>query len=637
VGGNGMGKTTFVNIIKYAIIGHYKEGYDLTRTYQGKRIEKRTTYALNYFSKRTDDSLSLDEPSFVEIIFKINGAKFKIKRGLSSIELLELQVNSDSVVGEVISQENYDQLFYNYSREVNPIKEKELFNKLKKTLPHKYEKEVEKYTNIEFDDLIFFVNKILFFGEDHKTILWENDPFNDVQTELFNKYFNDRLLNNERQEAIRQAKYYDTQARHKSEDIRVIKKVLDKVEPERKNSNPVETKISDLREKKAQLSNSIESLQEERKLLDKELSINSNHLNSLSLKVSEYEREAKEKENEFLKNKWVTLHKNYDSFVQSLSTNEICPLCSQDIEEEFVSRKMQQSDCCLLCEQTITIYSEKNNLSNDANEAVKKIHNAIRNYHRTVNETEEKLKILDSKFRKSSQKMRSLNHEIRLLEYKQVNEETTGEKPDNLQTIYNEIGNLEILKEEFQEKSRMYKARAQEISHKIEKEITKNVKTFSGIFSSFAENFLGMKASLTYEEFNNQKRFLPVIDGKIRETEEELSESQRFFVDHSFRMSILTFFYNSPSFYIVETPDSSLDITYEKNAANVFLQFLEKPYAVILTTNLNNSEFLNYLAQSKIKKGIINLLKIGKQSPIQEQNDLLENILEKVQFNLNEN
>ncbi|WP_372935890.1 AAA family ATPase [Mariniphaga sediminis] len=39
VGGNRMGKTTFVNIIKYAIIGHYKEGYDFTRTHLGRKIE----------------------------------------------------------------------------------------------------------------------------------------------------------------------------------------------------------------------------------------------------------------------------------------------------------------------------------------------------------------------------------------------------------------------------------------------------------------------------------------------------------------------------------------------------------------------------------------------------------------------
>ena len=38
--------------------------------------------------------------------------------------------------------------------------------------------------------MIFFVNEILYFGEDHKTILWNDGKIgNDVQNELFNQTF----------------------------------------------------------------------------------------------------------------------------------------------------------------------------------------------------------------------------------------------------------------------------------------------------------------------------------------------------------------------------------------------------------------------------------------------------------------
>ena len=39
IGGNGMGKTTLVNLIKYSIIGHYKKDFDFTRTYKDRKIE----------------------------------------------------------------------------------------------------------------------------------------------------------------------------------------------------------------------------------------------------------------------------------------------------------------------------------------------------------------------------------------------------------------------------------------------------------------------------------------------------------------------------------------------------------------------------------------------------------------------
>lgn len=84
-------------------------------------------------------------------------------------------------------------------------------------------------------------------------------------------------------------------------------------------------------------------------------------------------------------------------------------------------------------------------------------------------------------------------------------------------------------------------------------------------------------------------------------------------------MSILSFFYTTPTFYIVETPDSSLDISYEKNAATVFLKFLKQPNSLIITSNLNNSLFVNYIADNEdnVEVSIIGLLDIAKQSIIQ--------------------
>ena len=44
-----------------------------------------------------------------------------------------------------------------------------------------YEKLVEKYSGLPFDDVIFFINEILYFGENHKTILWDEEQGEDVQ------------------------------------------------------------------------------------------------------------------------------------------------------------------------------------------------------------------------------------------------------------------------------------------------------------------------------------------------------------------------------------------------------------------------------------------------------------------------
>jgi ABC-type protease/lipase transport system fused ATPase/permease subunit len=146
-----------------------------------------------------------------------------------------------------------------------------------------------------------------------------------------------------------------------------------------------------------------------------------------------------------------------------------------------------------------------------------------------------------------------------------------------------------------------------------------------------------MDVSLTYDKFGNQKgrRFVPVINGKPRLTEEELSESQRFFVDHSFRMSLLQFFYQKPTFFMCETPDSSLDISYERNAAEVFLRFLARPNILIITSNINNSEFLDHIIVESDKIDCINLFEIGKKSAIQNESAEMKQILDRIKRRIN--
>jgi len=59
IGGNGVGKTTFLNILKYALIGLYRKETDVKRReYSGieYRYEKRVNLPYKYFSNRMDSA-----------------------------------------------------------------------------------------------------------------------------------------------------------------------------------------------------------------------------------------------------------------------------------------------------------------------------------------------------------------------------------------------------------------------------------------------------------------------------------------------------------------------------------------------------------------------------------------------------
>lgn len=622
LGGNGMGKTTFVNLIKYAIIGNYKNRYDFRRTYLEKIIQRRQENSSTYFSNRMDANVITDgESPFVELTFKIHDTVFHVKRDLQEIRILSLEINGELINGEQITQSKYEKL----SEEEKPP-----------YLLFKYEKEVERCANITFDDLIVFVNEVLFFGEDHKTIMWNSASSGfsyDVQDELFNKYFNDPQLDEARQEALRQAKYFDSLSRHRSEDMRAIRKVLDKIDAAKKQnqSDEISLRIIDLKEKISDASAVLKQMQNEQKDRVTRIETLENEVNVASSRVVETEKNKARLESMRNSQIWETLHPSYYKFERNIRMNHVCPLCNKP-NEALVVKVENFDDNCFVCDSPLEKHTA-NELTQQYKE-VQAVLNSTYNYinekKREISRLEIEIKEFDSKFEEQSSFIRNLNTSLRELQFASTQETLQG---GEIQPFLDEMERLQKEKEESQQKSASEASRAAAISSKMVAEVTENVLQFSRIFSSYAEQFLGVECKLTYTKLDDDpsERFYPVIGGITRKNEEELSESQRFFIDHSFRMAILTFFYQTPTFYIVETPDSSLDISYEHNAAKVFLQFLEKPNSIIITSNLNNSTFLKYLIEhSEGYVDVVGLPDIAKQSMIQNSSEQLKGLYSEI-------
>ena len=101
------------------------------------------------------------------------------------------------------------------------------------------------------------------------------------------------------------------------------------------------------------------------------------------------------------------------------------------------------------------------------------------------------------------------------------------------------------------------------------------------------------------------------LNGTERESEISLSESQRIFVDMAYRLATLEFFHND-SYFISETPDSTLDYFFESNAVKTFSYFIDSGNTLFMSANARNSRLINLLIE-KYKKEykLINLLKIS--------------------------
>lgn len=632
VGGNGTGKTTLTNLIKFALIGHYKEPKD-TKIYLGVEKIKRPEYPKNYYRNRMDNSFANNNLAEVILDFKINGIEFSVTRNLYDIKLTKATIKKagrlTKIDGEIIPQDKYEKL---------AEKEK------KKYLQYKYEEEVTAASQFgSFDGLIFFVNEILYFGEDRKLILWDWN----IQEELSSKYFNDPSLDEKRSKLLLKQKYYDTQARQTSEEIKAIRDAIDRVENKDKDKdsnkqNPY-TRLNELKIKLDSDEKKILSLQKERV----ENTERRKYLNSLRIKISQHlnelESDIKIEEGKVHDAIWRNKNPKYEVYLKHLKNNHACPACNQALADKEFSKVYETGENCFVCHKPLKSSSVKNPKVLELYQELEKKQIEQTNTEKEIIEIEKKLDDLDTSFNKLDVAIFKLRSEFRELDFElnQKQSKSNGKEsnPDDFKhKLQLELKNLEESKKKFQEQSKVFGDDVAEISKEMNDKKAKILSELSKIFSKFASNFLGIDCVLTSEDVVIDKGkkvrvYLPRVGKEIqpREEEEAFSESQRFFVDLSFRMSLLNYFYKEPSFFICETPDSSLDISYERNAAEVFLKYLKQKNALVITSNLNNSDFLSYILKNAPDKNHINLLTIGRISNIQSDSKILSQTNEKIE------
>jgi len=613
LGGNGVGKTTFVNIIKYALIGLYKKDL-IVRNYQGEKRLNRVAYknCNTYFRNRTNNTIE-DENAQVELSFDLGELSFVVKRSLYETKILEASVMHNSVVnnitGEIIRQDKYENLSNN---------EKSSF------LQYNYEQQVSNAANMsDFDDFIFFISQILMFGEDRANVLWDEK----VQNRLFNNYLNDLHLEKKRKEYSYEAKYQDSISRHKQEEIKAIRKVVDSLKSN--NYKMTEKEIIDLQSQIEKKENSLKTdiiQQEDYKNKIRKIY---KSISDESIKIDKKEKELYELEN--ISEYWTGLNPNYFVFKKQLISNHICPMCNSQItNEKFKSISENE---CFFCHSKIS--STNNQKVANINIGLRILLDKRHSLEIQEMEIERDLKELDDSIRKKRIELFELRNKLKSIE------NADNSKPED-ETSYgamvNQINKLSMEKEAAQKKCELMKTECNKILLKIDDDLIESTISISRIFNNFAEAFLRVPCSLSLDSSSDGKTklFVPIIDGKSRFDAEELSESQRFFVDYSFRMSILAYFYNAPTFYICETPDSSLDISYEENAANTLVKYLDNPNSLILTSNLNNSTFIKCLLKKNVKVNILNLLKYGKVSEVQTNHQILQNLSNEIEEIVNE-
>ena len=588
------------------------------RVYKGEKRLIRGNYANcnTFFRNRTEEKDS-DKDGTVELWFDINKTSFYVKRSLFDVKIekaIYIKEGKEYIIeGLASKQDLYKGYDYYNDRNDNT------------NLQYNYERIVSETSNLsDFEDLIFFVNQILFFGESRENVLWSRS----VQERLLSSFLNDSNLERKRREYSFEAKYQDSISRHKQEEIKAIARVLEQID---KNKDVIHDQLTVMKNieyyenLEIQLENDMDNYQ---KKIYKLYNDNS----QLTKNINEKENEKQKLDAKLKRSFWPNLNSKYEIYLRQYEGNHICPMCNSDLSDKIYEEK---NDECFFCNSKITWDSSQLNEVETVKAELNLLEENRKITEKNILLYENELKDIDLKYRKN--RVDLFNEKSKLISFEKLSNQSYDKKESSYLAIVNRIDELKIEKIKAAELSEKNRKDAADIMEKIQDNLFQITKSISDIFSVFAENFMKLSCRLTLENIDNSdvKLFFPVIDNKVRYEAEELSESQRFFVDYSFRMSILSYFYGVPSFYICETPDSSLDISYEENAVEIFMKYLEKPNSLILTSNLNNSTFISKILDRAGNRKILNLLKYGKLSLVQKNHNILKKLSDEIEEKYN--
>ena len=576
-GTNGLGKTTLLNILQYSIIGPYN-GKMTSRNYKDQQKLRRPVHDRNFFRNRMRN---ISEDARVRVIYKLGNDTYEVWHSLYEHKLLMFFKNQKQITGEVISYDQYEKKYFSQKEEG-----------LDAYLIEQYHRSiVDSSCFPDINAYILMLTEVMFFTENRDFIFWNQDTCKQILSKFMteDKYF-------EYDEIQKLVKKYDSQARLMSYKMSMVKDFLgDDALKEPKNN--IEYSLDDLQK----IDSEIEQKNRRIKKYEKELTSIERNKTQNRIESERVNRELLDIENTWYENIFPdNYQKNFNRYAPMILSGN-CPFCGKDhldknikVEKCFYcGNKIDTKDNINLNELEIrrkNLFFERQILNNNYNS----IKNEINEIKKQIAEEQNELyKLLD--------------------EQQRIKNNIDLQSNDN----YGKYQQLKIKRQKYNNLLLNAKKKEKELALEIDEYVKSVFLEYSKTFKKYAYAFLGENKTIELELVGDEQddKFLRfILDGSERESSDALSESQRIFVDMAYRLSTLDFYHND-SYYISETPDSTLDYFFEKNAVKTFCNFIDSGNTLFLSANARNSTLIDSLIEKyKNDYTLVNLLKISNLS-----------------------
>jgi DNA repair exonuclease SbcCD ATPase subunit len=571
-GANGLGKTTFLNAINYGLTGIVLAPN--RESLEPSEIQKANKkYTKRYFVGKIKESEK--EEAEIEILFYVNGKYFKLRRNFFEYEsLCSLEI------------------FTKRNNKLKPLLDTS--DKSPTQLNEIYQKELAHTIGIEkFEYFVFLQLYIFTFDENRRMIFWDDRASSHALAIAFNTDIKDseKLISTQRE--IEKLDSYGRNYRWQAKQIeKKIKDLLveQKKYPDAANQQKEYDKIN-------------HELAEATKIYENTKIEYDTLLKNLSVVNSEIMYKKKDREKLFsIYFKPISKLLQNPYVVHSIEKKECC-ICGA--KGNFIAESIENGlykNRCPLCNTKI----EEGQL-----EEQDRLIKTIESNDKEITSKTEELNVLAKEIEWKKIQLEKAEYELKRLS------DSLNDFLELNPLLYNSsTGNhgidylIEIYKREYEENKVLSKKsyddrdklfpKLKTLQDKIESTYSEAESIFVPIFRKLAKSFIGLDLDIRLQREKNIQKLVLEVENSARTDSSQLSESQRFFLDIALRMSLAIYLStsNNPAGMLIDTPEGSLDITYENRVGRMFADFVNKYHQnIIMTANINASQLLISLAE----------------------------------------
>ena len=568
VGANGLGKSTFISIVSYAMTGVVVQpNIDFKSLNSISEFAKKAYgFADIFFEGRVDERDRMQAQVTVE--FALGDYNYIITREFfSSADLLRFN-RKDAEGYETVSDgkllsDQYKDFF---------VQDSELST---------------------FDQYIFIQTYVLTFDESKKLLFWDED----VMSRVMYLFFSINAESAQRADVLRKnIKRYESNMRNIQWEISKVEKRLGKIHSNgvvtEQEMNDIEAACNEMDAKQTTLNEKAQQYEQKKAKRDEiKLQIDDN-----ALRQNETKARYEQLFGTLYTSGGVTVEN--DVHIQS-SLKQIIILLTEN-EAADISEQVEN------LRQTIIGVIKHKRIENE-----QALLNELKRLDEVLSQLKQKGEELNITYVRLTGELETDRAEIEQLtfqieQFAKENESVLAKKSNiqqgqqaqrEIEALRLNIEQLRKEKDEAEKKRNECQEELKPLDESVKQQYSSMAETFIPSFQDYAKSFIGLDIDVELRNVSGMPSLVVNVNGSDRRLRYQLSESQQYFLDIALRFSLIENIQSNRAFMLIDTPEGSLDIAYESRAGKMFADFVAKGYSVIMTANINSSQLLLKLAE----------------------------------------